>query len=300
MRIYRERLFTEEELGNLEQREYGLLRKVKATIGRARRNVAKKIEDKIDKNLSKFDRAEREIKRSEYRKAPKGSYRAVEQIRKDVRKEQPDVYITNKTRKRGANGAFYWGRDDGGFYVNRKNIYSKEAEKVLGIPEYANHMIFNGKNPDVGTTLHEVEHMRRATGKEGAIANFISKKSMSKELNPENLPMNQILLSHGIKIGGNRSINRGGIVNNVKDISRYVSKWLEERAANKYANKELKRLLKEGKISKEIYDRGIEGTKLSMDAYTPATKVNILSSIKNTIDIPSRRGRFDLARFKND
>lgn len=189
------------------------------------------------------------------------------------------------------------GRDNGAFYVNRKNIYSKEAEKILGIPKYANHMIFNGKNPDVGTTLHEVGHMRRAVGKEGAIAKFISKKSMSKELNP----MNLIYLSHGNGklVDKTRSINRGGIVNNVKDISRYASKWLEERAANKYANKELKRLLKEGKISKEIYDRGIEGSKLSMDTYTPTTKINILSSLKNTIDIPSRRGRFDLDRFKD-
>lgn len=51
MRLYRERLYTEDELGNLEQREYGLLRRVKATVGRARRNVAKKLEEKIDKNL---------------------------------------------------------------------------------------------------------------------------------------------------------------------------------------------------------------------------------------------------------
>ena len=52
MRLYRgERLYTEEELGKLEQREYGLLRRVKATVGRARRNVAKKLEEKIDKNL---------------------------------------------------------------------------------------------------------------------------------------------------------------------------------------------------------------------------------------------------------
>ena len=300
MRILKERLYTEEELGNLEQREYGLLRRVKATVGRARRNIAKKIEEKIDKNLAELDKTEREIEYSKYRKSPKGSYRAVEQIRKDVRKEQPDVYITNKTRNKGVNGAFYGGRDNGGFYVNRKNIYSKEGEKKLGIPKYANHMIFNGKNPDVGTTLHEVGHMRRALGKEGAIAKFISKKSMSKELNPENLPMNQILLSHGFKMPvETRSINRGGIVNNVKDISNYASKWLEERGANKYANKELNRLFKEGKISKEIYDMGIKGTKLSMDTYTPATKVNILSSLKNTIDIPSRRGVFDLDRFKD-
>lgn len=51
MRILKERLYTEEELGNLEQREYGLLRKVKATIGRARRNVAKKLEKKIEKKI---------------------------------------------------------------------------------------------------------------------------------------------------------------------------------------------------------------------------------------------------------
>ena len=29
MRLYRERLYTEEELGKLEQREYGLLRELK-------------------------------------------------------------------------------------------------------------------------------------------------------------------------------------------------------------------------------------------------------------------------------
>ena len=146
MRIYKERLFTEEELGNLEQREYGLLRRIKATVGRARRNIGKKIEDKIDKNIEEFDKASTKVERREYRKdAPKGSYRALEQIRKDVRREQPDVYFTNKTRYGKGKGRLYEGREDGAFYVNRKDIYSKEAEKNLGIPKYANHMIFNGK-----------------------------------------------------------------------------------------------------------------------------------------------------------
>lgn len=297
MRLYRERTysFTEEELGELEQREYGLLRRVKATVGRARRNVAKKIEEKIDKNIAEFEKADYRANRHEYRKAPVGSYRALEQIRKDVRREQPDVYFTNKCCNKGANnghGHFYESRKHGAFYTNRKNI-SKEAEKELGIPKYANHMIFTGGNsPDAGAALHEVGHMRRALGKEGAIAKFISKKSIPKELNP----MNLMFLTHGNGklVAKTRSINRGGIVNNVKDISHYVSKWLEERGANKYANKELKRLLKEGKISKEIYDRGRESAKVSMDTYTPSTKINILSSIKNTIDIPSRRGVFDL------
>lgn len=296
MRILKERLYTEEELGNLEQREYGLLRRVKATIGRARRNVAKKLEEKIDKNLEEFDKAEYKIDRHKYRKAPDGSYRALEQIRRDVRREQPDVYFTNKRCNKGANnghGHFYESRKHGPFYVNRKDIFSKEVEKDLGIPKYANHMIFTGGNsPDVGTALHEVGHMRRALGKEGAIARFISKKSTQKELDPMSLM--DLTHGNGKLVGETRSINRGGIVNNIKDISNYVSNWLEERGANKYANKELKRLLKEGKISKEMYDRGIEGTKLSMDTHTPSTKINILSSIKNTIDIPSRRGRFDL------
>ena len=88
----------------------------------------------------------------------------------------------------------------------------------------------------------------------------------------------------------------GGV--NVKDTANYISRWLEERGANKYADKELKRLLKEGKITEEMYNKGREMTKVSMGTYTPATKVNILSSLKNTIDIPSRRGRFDLNSFK--
>ena len=300
MRILKERLYTEEELGNLEQREYGLLRRVKATVGRARRNIAKKLEEKIDKNLSEFEKAEYRADRHEHRKAPIGSYRALEQIRRDVRREQPDVYFTNKLCNKGANdgrGSFYESRKHGAFYVNRKDI-TKEGEKNLGIPKYANHMIFTGGNsPDAGAALHEVGHMRRDLGKEGAIAKFINEKSKPKELNP----MNLMYLTHGNGklTKETRSINRGGIVNNVKDISHYISRWLEERGANKYADRELKRLLKEGKISKEIYDRGIESAKVSMDTYTPSTKVDILSSLKNTIDIPSRRGVFDLDRFKD-
>lgn len=311
MRLYRERLYTEEELGELEQREYGLLRRVKATIGRARRNVAKKIEEKIDKNIDELNEAAREsVYRQRKKDAPKGSYRALEQIRKDVRKEQPDVYITNKKyykykhkignrNKSIVGSAPYEGRvDSGAFYikVDRKNL-SKEAEKSLGIPKYANHMIFNGRQPNAGATLHEIGHMRRALGKEGAIAKFINKKASQKELYPKDLM--GMVRGNGKLLKETDSINRGGIVNNIKDIANYASKWLEERGANKYANKELKRLLKEGKISKEIYDRGREATKSSMDTYTPGTKINILSSIKNTIDIPSRRGVFDLDRFKD-
>lgn len=288
MRIYRERLYTEEELGNLEQREYGLLRKVKATIGRARRNVAEKIEDKIDKNLVEYKDGVTKARNLPFQMAPDGSYRALEQIRKDVRKEQPDVYFTNKKSKSmGMKGAFY---------VNRKNL-SKGRDKVYGFPKYANHMIFNGRYPNAGSTLHEVGHMRRALGKEGAIAKFISKKSMPKELDPAS----QIWSSggNGKLFKDTDAINRSGIVNNVKDTAHYISRWLEERGANKYSDKELKRLLKEGKISKEIYDKGRETNKISMDTYTPSTKINILSSIKNTIDIPSRRGRFDLNFFNN-
>ena len=305
MRILKERLYTEEELGNLEQREYGLLRRVKATIGRARRNVAKKIEEKIDKNIEELNEAARESERRQWRDAPKGSYRVLEQIRKDVRREQPDVYITNKKthkyRFKNSNkyrSIPYEGRwDSGAFYmkVDRKNL-SKEVEKAYGIPKYANHMIFNGRQANAGATLHEVGHMRRALGKEGAIAKFISKKANQKELYPTDLM--RTVGGNGKLLKETDSINRGGIVNNIKDIANYASKWLEERGANKYANKELKRLLKEGKISKEIYDMGRKATKSSMDTYTPSTKINILSSIKNTIDIPSRRGRFDLNSFK--
>lgn len=290
MRILKERLYTEEELGNLEQREYGLLRRVKATVGRARRNVAKKIEEKIDKNLEELSDANAKIRHREDWRAPKGSYRALEQIKKDVRREQPDVYFTNKMSK-GMNV-------DGAFYLNRKNLSKEVEKKIHGIPKYANHMIFNGKNPNAGTTLHEVGHMKRALGKEGTIAKFINKISKKKELNPTDLI--DITGGNGKLLNNETySINRGGIINNVKDISHYVLRWLEERGANKYSDKELKRLLKEGKISKEIYDRGREMTKLSMDTYTPSTKINILSSIKNTMDIPSHRGRFDLNYYKN-
>jgi len=139
--------------------------------------------------------------------------------------------------------------------------------------------------------------MRRALGKEGAIARFISKKSKQKGLDSAT----QIWRSggNGKLFKDTDAINRGGIVNNVKDITNHAFKWLEERGANKYANKELDRLLKEGKISEEIYNKGRDSTKVSMGTYTPSTKINILSSIKNTIDIPSRRGKFDLNFFKD-
>lgn len=286
-RSEREYSFTEEELGELEQREYGLLRRVKATIGRARRNVAKKIEEKIDKNLVECGDAGVKARDLLIQKAPKGSYKVQNQIMRGVRREQPNVQFTNK-----------WTRDFGGgpYYMSRANPVAEQYFKDLKIPKYADHVIFTGKQPNVGTTLHEVGHMRRAAGKEGAIANFISKKSTPTELDP----MDQICRSYGNgKIFKKTdAINRGGIVNNVKDISKYVSRWLEERGANKYADRELKRLLKEGKITEEMYNKGREMTKVSMETYTPAAKGNILSSIKNTIDIPSRRGRFDLKSFK--
>lgn len=285
MRLYRERLYTEEELGELEQREYGLLRRVKATVGRARRNVAKKLEEKIDKNLVECGDAVVKGRDLLAQKAPKGSYKAQNQIMREVRREQPNVQFTNK-----------WTRDFGGgpYYLNKANPVAEPYFKDLNIPKYADHVIFTGKQPNVGATLHEVGHMRRAAGKEGAIANFVSKKAMPTT---ESDPFDQISRSWG---NGNifkktDAINRGV---NVKDISNYASRWLEERGANKYADRELKRLLKEGKITEEMYNKGREMTKVSMGTYTPATKVNILSGLKNTIDIPSRRGRFDLKSFK--
>lgn len=178
--------------------------------------------------------------------------------------------------------------------MNKANPVAEPYFKDLNIPKYADHVIFTGKQPNIGATLHEVGHMRRAAGKEGAIANYVSKKAMPTT---ESDPFDQISRSWG---NGNifkktDAINRGV---NVKDISNYASRWLEERGANKYADKELKRLLKEGKITEEMYNKGREMTKVSMGTYTPATKVNILSGLKNTIDIPSRRGRFDLKSFK--
>lgn len=290
MRLYRgerEYSFTEEE-GELEQREYGLLRRVKATVGRARRNVAKKLEEKIDKNLVECGDAVVKGRDFLAQKAPKGSYKVQNQIMREVRGEQPNVQFTNKwTRNFGS----------GPYYMNRANPVTEPYFKDLKIPKYADHVIYTGKQPHIGMTLHEVGHMRRAAGKEGAIANFVSKKAMPTT---ESDAFDQISRSYGNGkfFKKTDAINRGGIVNNVKDIANYASRWLEERGANKYADRELKRLLKEGKITEEMYNKGREATKVSMGTYTPATKVNILSSLKNTIDIPSRRGRFDLNSFK--
>ncbi len=290
MRLYRERTysFTEDELGELEQREYGLLRRVKATVGRARRNVAKKLEEKIDKNLVECGDAVVKGRDFLAQKAPKGSYKVQNQIMREVRREQPNVQFTNKwTRNFGS----------GPYYLNKANPVAEPYFKDLKIPKYADHVIYTGKQPHIGMTLHEVGHMRRAAGKEGAIANYVSKKAMPTT---ESDPFDQISRSYGNGkfFKKTDAINRGGIVNNVKDISKYASEWLEERGANKYADRELKRLFKEGKITEEMYNKGREATKVSMGTYTPATKVNILSSLKNTIDIPSRRGRFDLKSFK--
>ena len=286
MRILRkERLYTEDELGELEQREYGLLRRVKATVGRARRNVAKKLEEKIDKNLVECGDAVVKGRDFLAQKAPKGSYKVQNQIMKEVRREQPNVQFTNKwTRNFGS----------GPYYMNRANPVAEPYFKDLKIPKYADHVIYTGKQPHIGMTLHEVGHMRRAAGKEGAVANFVSKKAMPTT---ESDPFDQISRSYGNGkfFKKTDAINRGV---NVKDTANYISRWLEERGANKYADKELKRLFKEGKITEEMYNKGREATKVSMGTYTPATKVNILSSLKNTIDIPSRRGRFDLNSFK--
>ena len=285
MRLYRERLYTEEELGELEQREYGLLRRVKATVGRARRNVAKKLEEKIDKNLVECGDAVVKGRDFLAQKAPKGSYKVQNQIMRDVRREQPNVQFTNKwTRNFGS----------GPYYLNRANPVAEPYFKDLKIPKYADHVIYTGKQPHIGMTLHEVGHMRRAAGKEGAVANFVSKKAMPTT---ESDPFDQISRSYGNGkfFKKTDAINRGV---NIKDIANYASRWLEERGANKYADRELKRLFKEGKITEEMYNKGREATKVSMGTYTPATKVNILSSLKNTIDIPSRRGRFDLNSFK--
>lgn len=281
MRLYRERLYTEEELGNLEQREYGLLRRVKATVGRARRNVAKKLEEKIDKNLVENGDAIARAGDLLRQKAPKGTYKAQNQVFREIRREQPNVQFTNKRRRDYGSGPYYTNRS----YPGAEQLYFKPAK----IPKYADHVIFTGEKPNIGATLHEVGHMRRASGKEGAIANFVSKKSVPKEYDP----FTQIKKSggDGSRFEKTDAINRGV---NIKDAAHYVSRWLEERGANKYADKELKRLLKEGKITEEMYNKGREMTKVSMETYTPATKVNILSSLKNTIDIPSRRGRFDL------
>ena len=186
MRLYRgERLYTEDELGELEQREYGLLRRVKATVGRARRNVAKKLEEKIDKNLVECGDAVVKGRDFLAQKAPKGSYKVQNQIMREVRREQPNVQFTNKwTRNFGS----------GPYYMNRANPVAEPYFKDLKIPKYADHVIYTGKQPHLGMTLHEVGHMRRAAGKEGAVANFVSKKAMPTA---ESDPFDQISRSYG-------------------------------------------------------------------------------------------------------
>lgn len=285
MRICRERLYTEEELGNLEQREYGLLRRVKATIGRARRNVAKKIEDKIDKNIEELLNAGDKARGLRTKEDPKGSYeQLLNQIEKDTLRKQPDIYFTNEKSK---------DLNCGPYSVSRNPKTEKKYFRDLKIPNYANHIIFTGKQPQINETLHDIGRIRRASGKEGIIAKLINKKLAGSW---EKSPTNQIFKTGGAgwTLKDTDAINRGGIVNNIKDITKYASKWLEERGANKYTNKALKRLLKKGKMTEEVYNNEREKAKAFMDATTSSAKINILSSIKNTIDIPSRRGWFVL------
>lgn len=280
---------------SLEQKEFvSKLTKVKATIGRGRKELAKRIYESAAKDEQKgielgkrilnkdnkpLTQAEKDLRNKLLREeVPKGVTHSMGSLPHMHETKVKDSFIPHRVEN-----------------VNNESVYrlkDKKGRKALRKLKEGKGLINLDNTATPGTVAHEIGHAKNAT--EGGVSQFISKtnansKSKAQRFKPkEQLERRVEGLMEKYEgrqpwmepVKGKKAFK--DVVDNIKS---NVSTLAEESNATR---KGLKMLKKHGASPQQLKEAK-EGLGEALDTYKLGAKRDIKSSVARLVDIPSRR-----------
>lgn len=280
MIIYRENnLILTEKLKifseSYEQKEFGILsdikhsgikRVTKRNLGKFRKSLAEKLDKSIVSGIKENDKI---VSNSflQHRNLPHGEIT-----------EQERLLVNSRN-----NTASKWHEETD--HYKTKNL--KNNKELLNLSDGKENLITLKYNASPGELYHELGHVKNSTGENGVKAKIINKSISKKAINE--LDKAASITERGLYEKSNPALKEKGIIKSIKNKINGKIRIKEEQNASNSGLKDLKR---RSILSNKEFELEKQNQKLANQTYKNAVNTSTKIPLRNSIQIPSKRGEF--------